>query len=432
MTLSMQVSWKQTARVPEETVASNSARLTPYTEQLEAIWQSGAYEAPESSLVLPADERILRSVTDLSAALKTERLRFVVVVGIGGSSLGARAVYEALFGHTDSVDARRIPRAIFLETFDAVYHRAVRATLAECSSPEEIAIVVASKSGTTVETLANAALLLQELSPHFSLVERTVLIADSGAPLHKVGQALGFHTLTLPTPVGGRYSVFSPVGLLPLSLLSVQVAELCAGASDFLSRTFTGEDTAAADTAALLFHAHANGMRVHDLFLFSPALESLGKWYRQLLAESIGKERGSERVGFTPTVSLGTTDLHSVAQLTFAGPRDKITTFVYDEAPPSSVEPRLTEAAPLLSLVPSLAGRSLSELRETALANAQRGYGKQELPFLTCSLSGITERELGAFMQYAMLYVMHLGALLEVNAFDQPAVEAYKKDMRLV
>lgn len=432
----MKLSWQETAHIPETSLSSYQATLTPYTETLKAVFQSGAYEASESSINLPFDGALLQSVEEAKARLLTPELRFVVVIGIGGSSLGTRAIYDALLGFADVIDTTRAPRCIFLETFDPAFLSALTTTLKSVSSSREFAIVIVSKSGATTETIANAAALFQNIAPQFQdIFSRTAVITNADSPLARVGNKSGAVVLSIPQVVGGRYSVFSAVGLLPLALLGVDIEALRLGAGEVVSAALEGVDRSSEEGASILAYHHDAGRRIHDLFLFSPRLESLGKWYRQLLAESIGKERtlpeGVAHIGFTPTVSIGTTDFHSSLQLYLAGPRDKVTTFVYAlENPAYDAVEHLHSAPPFLTISPHLSERTLSEIAGVALRDVKQAYEEQQLSYLSLELTDITAHELGAFMQYSMLQTMYLGNLLNVNAFDQPAVEAYKANAR--
>jgi len=425
----MKISWQNTALIPETSFATYQSGLAPYTERLKELWRGGGYEAPEASLNLPFDGAIVKSVKEAAQTLATSELSHVVIIGIGGSNLGARAVYDALQGFTDPLSPRKRPKALFLETLDGEYLKACVELLHSCSTSREFAIVIASKSGTTTETIANAALLFQELSGKFTdIFARTAVISDEGTPLARVGREQGSVVLTIPKSVGGRYSVFSPVGLLPLTLLGIDVDALVRGAAELTSAALEGTDTGALESAVALAYHHDSGRHIHDMFLFSPRLESLGKWYRQLLAESIGKERSigatTARVGLTPTVSIGTMDLHSVAQLYLGGPRDKVTTFVNVTAEASAVQ---IHPSPLAEIASQVGMRTMPELLTAVLTGVKEAYRANELPFLEVELAGAVEHELGAFMQHAMLQTMYLGKLLNVNAFDQPAVEEYKK-----
>jgi len=308
----------------------------------------------------------------------------------------------------------------------------VHELLSEHSAPEEVVLVVISKSGATAETIANANVLFQEMVQRFGDVAaaaRTIVISDSDAPLASEVLKHSIRHVAMPKHIGGRFSVFTAVGLVPLALLGVDIRSLCEGATR-ATQAATPEQGAgpAAMLAALLFEQYLNGLNIHEMFMFHPELETMGKWYRQLLAESIGKERADgTRVGITPTVAIGSTDLHSLGQLVLGGPKNRFTTFV--AAPEEWTHtPRCTEGSPFtLSM---LAGKEVGAVMQSIYGGVQTAYRNQSIPFVAVELSGITPGELGAFMGLQMATVMYLGKLFDVNTFDQPAVETYKSEAR--
>jgi glucose-6-phosphate isomerase len=235
----------------------------------------------------------------------------------------------------------------------------------------------------------------------------------------------------MPHAVGGRFSVFTVAGLLPLALAGVPVAQVCAGARAFLEKNgFAGEmgDTERVRfDAGLLFEAYHSGLHLHEMMLFHPALLSLGNWYRQLFAESLGKESASgERVGFVPLVALGSTDLHSVGQMIFGGAPNRMTTLV-------SV-PEVWRGAPRheddgLFALPDLVGKPVGALMRAIFEGVEATYRAHHLPVRVRSL-GARAEEVGAFLAEHMVQVMLLGELLSVNTFNQPNVEEYKERTR--
>lgn len=393
--------------VPKEDRESLSNIIAPYMSRLETIISSRAYEEPESSICLPSDDSILSVVSSVYKEKVKRPLKYVVVVGIGGSNLGAKAVYDALIGYKDAVKDDNRPQIIFFDTNDEKIIKAnTEHILKNTIDAQEILIVIISKSGTTIETAANADYLIRELKNKISNIEeRTITITDENSPLWQSAIKRGIAKLAIPKPIGGRYSVFSAVGLLPLMAAGIDVLEFRKGALQVSKLCFSRElaKNPAVSGAIFLGYWRKQNKSIHDIFFFNPELESLGKWYRQLLGESIGK---SEEAGITPTVSIGTTDLHSMGQLYLRGPRDKTTLFV------SSAEQ----------------GKSFGEIMKAALSGTEIVYEKHNSPFAEAIFDGITASELGAFMQWKMIETMYLAKILSVNAFDQPDVESYKKE----
>lgn len=407
--------------------------LEAYTARLQQIRQSGAYAEPESSLNLSGDEALLEHVKTVTAQKVTSALKYSVVVGIGGSNLGTKAVYDALVGARDTLDPERFPKMLFAETTDPEWLAQVCRLLRTLSAPEEVLVTVISKSGGTTETLANFEVIMQTLREKFGDVNgRVIAITDEGSRLWQAAVAKDISHLAIPTPVGGRYSVLSAVGLLPLASVGIDVERLRAGASEVLDLCL-GQDNLAAQSAATLALSREHGCVMNDNFFFHPELESVGKWYRQLMGESIGKEKSLDgeivHAGITPTVSLGSTDLHSVGQLYLGGPKDKLTTFV-------SVRKVAAVAVPservFPELVPMIDGKSAADIMMAILEGVKIAYQKADLPFMEVVLDAVDEYSIGAYLQFKMLEMMYLGQLLNVNSFDQPNVESYKVETKQI
>jgi glucose-6-phosphate isomerase len=230
----------------------------------------------------------------------------------------------------------------------------------------------------------------------------------------------------MPAKVGGRYSVLAAVGLLPLLSVGLNVESLRQGARDILDQCL-GKDNVAAKSAAALASNLKAGKHINDNFFFHPELESLGKWYRQLMGESVGKQQDRSgktvHTGITPTVSHGSTDLHSVGQLYLGGPKDKFTTFV---STTHSSELNVPTERVWPDLVPMITGKSATKIMAAILDGTKVAYGKAKLPYMEVVLDGLDEHSIGSYLQFKMLEMMYLGELLHVNPFDQPNVESYK------
>jgi glucose-6-phosphate isomerase len=183
--------------------------------------------------------------------------------------------------------------------------------------------------------------------------------------------------------------------------------------------------------SAISIYLHSQkGKNIHNTFLFNPELESLGKWYRQLMAESIGKRKNSKgkivRAGITPIVSIGSTDLHSMAQLYFGGPNDKFTNIVFAKQK-NGVKISNLEFG---GLAEGIENKSFENIMRAIVGGVKAAYEKNKLPFIDIALNEISEKSLGYYLQFRMIEIMYLARLLQVNAFDQPNVEDYKKETR--
>ena len=348
-------------------------KISDYTNYLQTVAKSGTYEVPESFINLPFDERLLKTVFAAKNSLTSTNLKYFILIGIGGSDLGTKAVYDALLGYYDTVEPTRFPKLIVLDTVDKKFREKVQKL-------DSIFVNVVSKSGTTLETADNSA---------YFKIDTVTSVKNS--PLWKKYHDAAH--LEIPEAVSGRFSVFSAVGLFPLAVLGFDLVKFLEGAMAAVSQLQAIEVF-----AQKLFDSYQQGKHILTFFFFHPELETLGKWCTQLFAESLGKKG----TGFTPITTIGTTDLHSMEQLFLDGPKNKFTLFIKSKSDGNKVVDAVYES-----------------VKET--------YVSKELPFEEVIFDKIDEEQLGNFMMFMMLTVAYLGKLFGVNAFDQPAVEEYKK-----
>lgn len=421
----MKLSYYQSEHSNISTAISSSLnQLTEYRTQLAQIYQSQTYESPESALNLPFDATINSQINTIIHQKVSSNLKYLVVIGIGGSILGAQAVYHALFGHTELLQPNRYPKLIPLDTTNPRYLTQLTTFINRTIiSPEEILINVVSKSGNTTETIYNINWLIEQtrIPP-----ERLIVTTAVNSPMHTTATELGITTLPINDYVGGRYSVFSPVGIFPLTALGVNMPELWEGAQAITTSCLNEdlENNSAALSAATTFAHYQQGRHIHVNFFFNPELETLGKWYQQLIAESLGK---SDQVGITPYTAIGSTDLHSLVQLFLAGPDDKFTTFI------KTITPTVDETfLKLETFNPSinLQGKTPSNIIDAIYSATQTAYLQSEKPYARIDLDHSLTYSLGEFMQFKMIETMYLAQLFGVDAFDQPAVESYKSVTR--
>jgi glucose-6-phosphate isomerase len=387
-----------------------------------------AYQEPEASLYLPHDVAMVKETKQTLDTMGVEAVEYVFLVGIGGSNLGAMAVANALQGRLVRSDE---PQLVNLDTISAADIDVLQQEVRQQLRPEQYIIFVVSKSGGTTETMANAELLLAEVFPSIETAkQRVVVITDSGSALDQAAKRQSLARLHLPKAVGGRYSVFSPVGMAPLYAMGVDIDALLQGARDIQPYAWQTDIThnPAIQLAGAVASYHECGYTVYDTFCFTPELETLGKWGRQLIGESIGKTRvtndQTEYVGMVPTVSVGSTDLHSVGQLYLGGRKTVFTNFL------SVAEPTYETVVPtnafFADTVPMVLGQTTTTINEAILSGTMQAYCEADRPFIQTELAAITPYELGAYMQCKMMELMYLGALLRINPFDQPQVELYK------
>lgn len=361
----------------------------------------------------------------------------LVVVGIGGSSLGARAIFEALRGPfwNELQDEARdhFPRLYFLENVDPdttsalLDHLDLRRTLFN----------IVSKSGSTAETMAQFLVVEQALRAELGeekLGGHLLFTTDpERGVLRELARERGIPALEVPPSVGGRFSVLSAVGLLPAAVVGVDVSELLRGAAEVEEqcRTAMLADNPAGLLATLLHDADRTGQRPTHVFMpYGDRMRALALWFQQLWAESLGKaldlDGNAVHTGPTPIAALGAVDQHSLLQLLMEGPSDKVVCFVRVQSreDPVEIPGGGYEATPALSY---LGGHTLEELLDTerkATAEALRRNGR---PSLTLEVERLDARALGGLFMLLQIATVYAGELYGVNPLDQPGVELGKE-----
>lgn len=413
--------------VPASFMKRELPRAQEYLAHLREVHEKGGYTETECTLNLAHDNHMIGQIEALYREKFTHELKYVVLIGIGGSNLGTKAVYDALYGTTDTFHPNRHPKLICIETCDPELLHSFDSFLKEGVKPEEILFFVVSKSGATTEIAFNAEVISSLCKKHGIGYNRWVAITDEHSPLHTLAQNAGITVINIPKKVGGRFSVLSPVGRAPLRFVIGPLGEWLAGASEMIERCL-GDDpehNPALQSALILAWHIKNKTAVHDTFVFHPELESVGRWYRQLLGESLGKDGE----GIIPTVSVGSTDLHSIGQTYLGGPKIFYTTFLFAES--GKQKGALQHESSLWSsLVPGIAHKKPEQIMQAILKGTMAAYEKIETPFTQAILPDVSARSVGAFFGWKMAEIMIAGHLLGVNAFDQPAVELYKEVTR--
>ncbi len=414
--------------IPESELLATSNLLKTYIGRLKDVLKEKNYDSLESSISLSTDPTLVEEVLRLSNKKKSSDLKYIIVIGIGGSNLGTKAVYDALYGYFDHLESARFPKIIFLDTQEPEILQRVGALIKSMDNKNEFIINAISKSGGTTETMVNLEIVYALASEKFGDVrDRVVVTTDSGSKFHSKAMEMGLDCLFIPKNVGGRYSVLSSVGLFPLSLMNIDIKKLGEGAQKMRDICVGEPDlrNPALLSASVIYQMYEQGKNINDNFIFAPQLESLGKWYRQLMGESIGKNGK----GPTPTVSIGSTDLHSVTQLYLGGPKDKITTFMSIEKSTSDVTVPDTL---VFDMVHEISSKDVSSVMSAMVSATKIAYEKQARPYMEVVIEDISEGEIGAYMQFKMIEMMFLGKLFGVNPFDQPHVELYKIETKRI
>lgn len=427
--------FKETTRIDERDINKNIESLSDYVDYLKKVSQEKGYGVSESSINIPFDKELQENIIVKARDLTDENLKFVLVIGTGGSNLGTRAIYEAIRG-SGNIHNNKFPQMLFLDSLDSLSFNTVLNTLKSLASTNEFLINIISKSGNTTETVANTESCVKELIGVFGedVYSRIVVSTEKKSTLWKFAKKHKTTLLALPKNIGGRFSVFSAVGLFPLTAVGIDVGMLLRGARKGQSTSLQKLplENPALISASLIYEHYKQGIAIHNTFLFEPALESLGKWYRQLMGESIGKKHNTSGetvvVGIMPIVSIGPRDLHSVGQLYLRGPKDKFTFFIKIKT--DKEKNKIPDTQLFSDSSVPVAGKTFSEITDAIYEGVLKAYKNNNRPFAEIVLEERDEFNLGYFLQMRMIEIMYLAKLLDVNAFDQPGVEDYKKETR--
>lgn len=431
MTLSLDYTNMMAAAVPG---AVSDAEWAAMRERFGAVYASLDRKRRDGLLGfldLPADHALLAQSVDF--ARNAGWVRDVLLLGIGGSALGPVALRTALrapgWNQLDEKARGGAPRLHVLDNVDP----ATIAALLDRLDLGGTLVIVTSKSGGTAETMSQYLVVRERLHTTLgreALSRHLVFVTDPAkGALRPIAAAEGIPALDIPPSVGGRFSVLSPVGLLPAALIGIDVRAMLEGAGEMARRCDTPELAAnpAGIFAALQYLADTGNDRpIQVLMPYSDALRDFAAWFVQLWAESLGKQRADgQHVGPTPIAALGATDQHSQVQLFMEGPADKTVTFIAVREHPRDVDiPALHANVPELAY---LGGHSLAELidieqRATAGALARRGR-----PNMTLTMDRVDAAHVGALIMLLEYATALAGELYGIDAFNQPGVELGKQ-----
>lgn len=377
---------------------------------------------------LPNDisQDILNNIKDdvsrLSACSK-----IFVVIGIGGSYLGARAVIEALQSEFASMEESGHPVVVYAgHTLSEDYY----AQLLTLLDKEDYSVAVISKSGTTTEPAVAFRIIKAHLENKYGkqvAAERIIAITDANrGALHDIASKEGYRTYVIPDNVGGRFSVLTPVGLLPIAMAGYDINLLLKGARDMRERcvgTLDYQDNPALLYAAVRNILYRKGRKVEILENFVPNLRYLSEWWKQLYGESEGKEGK----GILPHSLSFTTDLHSMGQYVQDGERLMFETVLSVANPQRNV--RIPEDEQNLDGINYLLSKSLTEINHNAELGTILAHKDGSVPVIRIEISQVNEYVLGQLIYFFEFACGISGYMLGVNPFDQPGVEAYKKNM---
>jgi len=345
----------------------------------------------------------------------------IAVIGIGGSSLGAKAVYEFLR------PVKQLKRRLyFFESTDPIN---IESQL-ESIDIKRSHFLVISKSGTTVETMA----IFKYIYSLDSSSKRFTFISEEGSKLDSFAKTIGAKRFHLQKSVGGRFSVLSVVGLLPLALSGVEIDELLKGAMRIQESFFNDGYIKELLLNKASFYAKNHAIyNINCLFAYSETLRYFIQWYVQLWGESLGKKQrhSAFNVGLTPIGLIGPKDQHSFLQLIMEGTRDKSITFIEIADFQKSLEiPNIS--LPYLEEMDLLNGVKFSDLiamQSQSVLEALLEEG--DIPIDEIVIDKVDEASMGELIYYYELLTSLVGELIDVNTYDQPGVEAGKRILKV-
>ena len=368
------------------------------------------------------------NAVEAAAAILRERCDYVINVGIGGSYLGARAVIEAL---QNSFEAYRSDREnpVILYAGNNIGEDYL-SELLQFLRDKRFGIIYISKSGTTTEPAIAFRLLkglLESQVGREDARERIVAVTDSAkGALRRMADEEGYRSFVIPDNVGGRFSVLTPVGLLPVAVAGFDIRRLVRGAADM--QAMTASDIPFSDNPALRYAAarnalYAEGKKIEILANFHPKMHYIGEWWKQLFGESEGKE---EKGIFTATVDL-TTDLHSMGQWMQEGERTIFETVISVENQDTCLT--IPSDSADLDGLNFLAGKRVDEVNKMAELGTRLAHVDGGVPNIRIILPQLDAYYIGQLFYFFEKAVGVSGYMLGVNPFDQPGVEGYKNNM---
>lgn len=396
--------------IPDQEFTGIKTRMKKYIE----IWLRERQSGEHAWSMDPYDKRVLKQVKDIATFTRTEKIRTVVWIGIGGSGLGPKVIQEFLEG-PDTVEF------VLLDTLDP----SVLEMELKLIDWKHSLLVVASKSGGTLEPMSLFFLCYEQMKKSRGEKAANYVIALTDphtGTMRSIALEEGIEILPIPTAVGGRYSIFTPVGLLPIALLGGDVPAFLRGAKemDTLCQNTNLDENPAAQLAAVQFLLESKrGYAIRVIMPYAQRLESLGRWNQQLIAESLGKNELNNPI---PLAAIGTQDQHSLLQQWMEGPRKYWHLFICEKEKPQLAVPQEVDES-----FGYIAGKTFGELLDACYEGTSRALTGAKRPHATLTLERLDEENLGQLFFLLLTEVVLLGKLYRIDPYGQPGVEAGKK-----
>jgi glucose-6-phosphate isomerase len=399
---------------------SKGTLIKDYLEKIHARKQ-GFYEIID-------DEKTVREINNFAKSVEG-KYNDIVILGIGGSSLGTICLQQSLthLFENEIID-RYSPRLHVLDNIDPTFIKQID----DIIYYEKTLFIVVTKSGGTPETLSQYFYFQKQIEDRKLIAaDHFVFITDpEKGLLRKISETEDIPTFDIPQNVGGRFSVLTTVGLLPAKLIGINIEELLEGAKKirdkFLSENF--EKNLPFQLASMQFILRKKHKYMNVIIPYSQRLIKFADWYRQLLAESIGKKHDNENnevfTGITPINALGVTDQHSQSQLYNEGPNDKF--FIFIEVEKLGPPLEIPNPYPSEETGEYLGNVTFNQLMKVEKQATEQSLTKNDRPNITIKINEVNEESLGELFMLFEASIAFLGEYYNINAFDQPGVELSK------
>jgi glucose-6-phosphate isomerase len=416
----------ETSGVSNTDLLTHTKSLSAYRDHLKAVADTDNFNEPESALRLPDlgayQNRVRKHVSRLQSELDPS---VTIVVGMGGSIRGTKAVYDL------SQDSTK-KSLLFVDTIAGnTLTKVAEKTAKLADSLDSVAVCVVSKSGTTAETVANAELLEKKLADTFSGdldLKQVVYITEAGSPLVEDAPEAS-SVFTIPDQISGRFSVFSAAGVVPLSLVGINIKQFLSGGAEMRSASLSGRPTSdpAAALAGILYEQITGNRKILNQYFFTPQARSLADWSTQAFAESLGKKTDNQGkqvfTGLYPTTSFAPEDLHALFQLQLGGPKNFFSLVIREtDNQRGDLSEEITAG--------KYQGHTLGDLKSGLAEAMMESFKEAGRPFAEIAFPQFSPVRIGQLMMLEQIIICYLADLLEINAFDQPEVENYKRKLR--